>query len=74
MDVVNQQRAPFVEALEAYCQLHMVPFHTPGHKLGHQSSAYQKMLFGEALIRDLGVMYALDDLFQPKERYGKRWI
>lgn len=66
MDVVNQQRAPFVEALEAYCQLHMVPFHTPGHKIGHQSSAYQKMLFGEALIRDLGVMYALDDLFQPK--------
>lgn len=66
MNREKQQKAPFVEALEAYCRAKMVPFHTPGHKLGKGISAYQKALFGEALRRDLGLMYALDDLFQPE--------
>jgi arginine decarboxylase len=65
MDIRRQSRAPFVEALEAYRSLHMVPFHTPGHKLGTGASAYQQQLFHGALPLDLGVMYALDDLFQP---------
>lgn len=66
MNIERQQKAPFVEALEAYCRLRMVPFHTPGHKIGHAASPYQKNLFGMALRRDLGLMYALDDLFQPE--------
>lgn len=65
MDKCGQKRAPFVEALEEYARKHMIPFHTPGHKLGHGASAYQQRLFGGALTRDLGLMYALDDLFQP---------
>lgn len=66
MNIEKQKRAPFVKALEDYCQLHMVPFHTPGHKIGVGASAYQKEVFGDALRRDLGLMYALDDLFQPE--------
>ena len=66
MDREKQQKAPFVEALEGYCQQHMKAYHTPGHKLGQGISAYQADLFGDALRRDLGVMYALDDLFQPE--------
>ena len=66
MDREKQQKAPFVEALEGYCQQHMKAYHTPGHKLGQGISAYQANLFGDALRRDLGVMYALDDLFQPE--------
>ncbi|WP_301860506.1 aminotransferase class I/II-fold pyridoxal phosphate-dependent enzyme [uncultured Megasphaera sp.] len=66
MDRLRQQRAPFAEALEAYCAKHMVPFHTPGHKAGNGAPAYEKALFGDALRRDLGLMYALDDLFQPE--------
>ena len=66
MNKEKQQQAPFVEALESYCHARMVPFHTPGHKLGKGISAYQKNLFGDALRRDLGLMYALDDLFQPE--------
>ena len=31
---VNQHRLPFVESLERYKEQHMVPFHTPGHKIG----------------------------------------
>ena len=34
--------------------------------MGQGISAYQASLFGDALRRDLGVMYALDDLFQPE--------
>ena len=66
MNREKQQRAPFVEALEAYCRQEMKAYHTPGHKLGHGISDYQEKLFGRALSRDLGVMYALDDLFQPE--------
>lgn len=66
MNTEKQRTAPFVKALEDYCQLHMVPFHTPGHKIGVGASAYQKEVFGDALRRDLGLMYALDDLFQPE--------
>lgn len=66
MNREKQKQAPFAEALEAYCREQMVPFHTPGHKLGKGISAYQKNLFGDALRRDLGLMYALDDLFQPE--------
>lgn len=65
MDKIKQQQTPFVDALEEYCRLQMIPFHTPGHKGGRQASAYQRTLFGEALRRDLGLMYALDNLFQP---------
>ena len=31
---INQHRLPFVESLEKYKEQHMVPFHTPGHKIG----------------------------------------
>ena len=30
----NQERMPFVEALEVYKEQDFVPFHTPGHKIG----------------------------------------
>lgn len=65
MDFTRQQQAPFVQALEDYCAQHFVPFHTPGHKSGVGASTYQQDLFGQALRRDLGLMYALDDLFTP---------
>lgn len=67
MNIEKQKQTPFVEALESYCQKGMIPFHTPGHKIGKGISIYQKELFGNALRRDLGVMYALDDLFQPED-------
>ena len=34
MNKEAQKRTPFADALEEYCQQQMVPFHTPGHKLG----------------------------------------
>lgn len=66
MDYYRQSRTPFATALETYSNLHMVPFHTPGHKLGLGASLYQQQLFHQSLQLDLGLMYALDDLFEPE--------
>ncbi|MBS7052684.1 MAG: aminotransferase class I/II-fold pyridoxal phosphate-dependent enzyme [Veillonella sp.] len=62
----NQERMPFVEALESYKEQHFVPFHTPGHKIGVEAPQRLKDWMGPALLYDLGVMYALDDLHEPE--------
>ena len=62
----NQERMPFVEALESYKKQHFVPFHTPGHKIGVEAPQRLKDWMGPALPYDLGVMYALDDLHEPE--------
>ena len=62
----NQERMPFVEALESYKEQHFVPFHTPGHKIGVEAPQLLKDWMGTALPYDLGVMYALDDLHEPE--------
>lgn len=64
MDI--QQRMPFVEALELYKEEHFVPFHTPGHKIGHGAPSTLVEWMENALPYDLGVMYALDDLHEPE--------
>ena len=62
----NQEKMPFVEALESYKEQHFVPFHTPGHKIGVEAPQLLKNWMGSALPYDLGVMYALDDLHEPE--------
>lgn len=62
----NQERMPFVEALESYKEKHFMPFHTPGHKIGGEAPKLLKVWMGPALPYDLGVMYALDDLHEPE--------
>ena len=63
---INQQRLPFVESLEIYRQQHMVPFHTPGHKIGEGAPALLTEWMGPALPYDLGLMYAIDDYHEPE--------
>lgn len=62
----NQDKMPFVEALESYKEQHFVPFHTPGHKIGVGAPQLLKDWMGAVLPYDLGVMYALDDLHEPE--------
>ena len=62
----NQEKMPFVEALESYKEQHFVPFHTPGHKIGVEAPQLLKDWMGAALPYDLGVMYALDALHEPE--------
>lgn len=64
--MITQEQMPFVEALESYRQEQFVPFHTPGHKIGHGAPSLLQSWLGSALPYDLGVMYALDDLHEPE--------
>ena len=63
---VNQYRLPFVESLERYKEQHMVPFHTPGHKIGAGAPTLLTEWMGPALPYDLGLMYAIDDYHEPE--------
>ena len=63
---INQHRLPFVESLETYKQQHMVPFHTPGHKIGVGAPTLLTEWMGPALPYDLGLMYAIDDYHEPE--------
>lgn len=63
---IHQADMPYVEALEAYREEGFVPFHTPGHKIGHGAPAHLQTWMKESLAYDLGVMYALDDLHEPE--------
>ena len=51
----NQEKMPFVEALESYKEQHFVPFHTPGHKIGVEAPQLLKEWMGAALPYDLGL-------------------
>ncbi len=64
--ILNQYRLPFVESLEQYKEQHMVPFHTPGHKIGKGAPALLTEWMGNALPYDLGLMYAIDDYHEPE--------
>ena len=63
---INQHRLPFVESLEKYKEQHMVPFHTPGHKIGQGAPTLLTEWMGPALPYDLGLMYAIDDYHVPE--------
>ena len=63
---LNQNRLPFVESLETYKEQHMIPFHTPGHKIGVGAPTLLTEWMGKALSYDLGLMYAIDDYHEPE--------
>ena len=62
----RQDRLPFVESLERYKEQRMIPFHTPGHKIGHGAPNLLKEWMEPALPYDLGLMYAIDDYHEPE--------
>ena len=62
----RQDRLPFVESLERYKEQRMIPFHTPGHKIGYGAPNLLKEWMGPALPYDLGLMYAIDDYHEPE--------
>lgn len=62
----RQDRLPFVESLERYKEQGMIPFHTPGHKVGCGAPNLLKEWMGPALPYDLGLMYAIDDYHEPE--------
>lgn len=47
---MNQQKAPFWNALTAYAKARVIPFHTPGHKLKSGAFSRLREVLGEGLF------------------------
>lgn len=66
MRLSGQERAPLLEALLAYRQIPLAPFHTPGHKQGKQLDQGIKKLLVDYARADVSLMGdELDDPFGP---------
>ena len=61
----NQVSMPYVDLLKSYVKETFIPFHTPGHKIGHGAPKDLQDWMREASPYGLGVMYALHHLHHP---------
>jgi arginine/lysine/ornithine decarboxylase len=65
---VDQNRAPYFQALLDYVDAGVLPFHTPGHIQGHGMDLAFREFIGENICAiDLTPMPGIDDLLQPTE-------
>ncbi|HEU5434320.1 MAG TPA: aminotransferase class I/II-fold pyridoxal phosphate-dependent enzyme [Thermomicrobiales bacterium] len=74
--VVDQQRAPLLEGIRRYHALGIVPFSTPGHKLGGALDDELRDRFGETLFRnDIPLGGGIDDThFQGETLQAAEWL
>ncbi|MDF2876273.1 MAG: speA [Sporomusa sp.] len=64
--MLDQKKVPLLAAMNAYVKDKVIPFHTPGHKMGkgmHQVLA--DLVPQQTLALDLALMEELDDLHEP---------
>ncbi|WP_144352563.1 aminotransferase class I/II-fold pyridoxal phosphate-dependent enzyme [Sporomusa termitida] len=64
--VLDQKAVPLLAAMKGYVNDKVIPFHTPGHKMGkgmHQALA--ELVPPQTLALDLALMEELDDLHEP---------
>ena len=65
---MDQNRAPYFQALLDYVDAGVLPFHTPGHIQGHGMDLAFREFIGENICAiDLTPMPGIDDLLQPTE-------
>ncbi|WP_371365488.1 Arginine decarboxylase [Sporomusa rhizae] len=64
--MLDQTKVPLLAAMNTYVHDKVIPFHTPGHKMGkgmHQ--VFADVVPRDTLALDLALMYELDDLHEP---------
>src|SRR5690606_12178657 len=64
---LSQREAPFLDAVQAYADAGIVPFHTPGHKQGRGASPPLVNALGRRALR----LDVSDVLLSP--RYDDSW-
>jgi arginine decarboxylase len=65
---VDQEKAPYFQALIEYVDSGVIPFHTPGHKQGiGMDRAFREFVGDNICAIDLTPMPGIDDLLQPTE-------
>ncbi len=63
--MLNQHRAPLMEALEEFRAMRVVPFDVPGHKRGKGNPELMSFLGRDCLSVDVNSMKPLDNLCHP---------
>ncbi len=63
--MLNQNRAPLMEALEEFRAMRVVPFDVPGHKRGKGNPELMAFLGRDCLSVDVNSMKPLDNLCHP---------
>ena len=63
--MLNQHRAPLMEALEEFRAMRVVPFDVPGHKRGKGNPELMAFLGRDCLSVDVNSMKPLDNLCHP---------
>lgn len=64
--MLDQTKTPLLTAMQQYVNDNVVPFHTPGHKMGKGMHASLETILGrDTLALDLALMHELDDLHEP---------
>lgn len=62
----SQKETPLLSAMLKYINDKVVPFHTPGHKMGKgMHPVLEKIIGRDALSLDLALMEEMDDFFEP---------
>lgn len=65
MDILSQQKAPIMEALNNYKKMRVVPFDVPGHKRGRGNEELTSFLGENCMTVDVNSMKPLDNLIHP---------
>lgn len=65
MDILSQQKAPIMEALNKYKKMRVVPFDVPGHKRGRGNEELTAFLGENCMTVDVNSMKPLDNLIHP---------
>ena len=64
--MLDQTKVPLLAAMKKYVQDGVIPFHTPGHKMGKgMHPALGELMPQQTLALDLALMSELDDLHEP---------
>lgn len=65
MNILSQQKAPIMEALNKYKKMRVVPFDVPGHKRGRGNEELTAFLGENCMSLDVNSMKPLDNLIHP---------
>ena len=65
MKKLNQNRAPYLEALEEYVSGNVLPLDVPGHHMGNVSNELKEFLGGKTYLCDINAPIGMDNLSNP---------
>ena len=65
MNILSQDKAPIMEALNKYKKMRVVPFDVPGHKRGRGNAELTAFLGENCMTVDVNSMKPLDNLIHP---------